>query len=98
MRSSVDVLSVDEAGQMCLTNTLAVSQAADSPSMGFTRPVSPSRHLAHLLQGHATRLPAGARVGTGLTSSNANRRRSSSTRWRRPQPRTHREAWNSSTA
>jgi uncharacterized protein len=66
MASSVDVLFVDEAGQMCLANALAVSQAAnsmvllgdpqqlDQPQHGVHPPGTDVSALAHLLRGHPT--------------------------------------------
>jgi predicted RecB family nuclease len=66
MASSVDVLFVDEAGQMSLANVLALSQAAtsivllgdpqqlDQPQRGVHPPGVDVSVLAHLLDGHAT--------------------------------------------
>jgi predicted RecB family nuclease len=66
MANSVDVLLVDEAGQMSLANALAVSQAAsslvllgdpqqlDQPQRGVHPPGADVSALAHLLQEHAT--------------------------------------------
>jgi uncharacterized protein len=66
MEHSVDVLVVDEAGQMCLANTLAVSQSAESlvllgdpqqldqPQHGVHPPGTDVSALAHLLRGHPT--------------------------------------------
>lgn len=66
MARSVDVLFVDEAGQMSLANVLAVSQAADSlvllgdpqqldqPQKGVHPPGAGVSALAHLLNGQAT--------------------------------------------
>jgi uncharacterized protein len=66
MARSVDVLFVDEAGQMSLANALAVSQAAsslvvlgdpqqlDQPQRGVHPPGADVSALAHLLQEHAT--------------------------------------------
>ena len=66
MASSVDVLFVDEAGQMSLANVLALSQAAssvvllgdpqqlDQPQRGVHPPGADVSALAHLLQDHAT--------------------------------------------
>ncbi len=66
MASSVDVLFVDEAGQMSLANVLAVSQAAtsivllgdpqqlDQPQRGIQPPGAEVSALAHLLNGRAT--------------------------------------------
>jgi superfamily I DNA and/or RNA helicase len=66
MANSVDVLFVDEAGQMSLANVLAVSQAAtslvllgdpqqlDQPQRGVHPPGADVSALAHLLNGHAT--------------------------------------------
>lgn len=73
MRSSVDVLVIDEAGQFSLANTLAVSVAADSlvllgdpqqlaqPSKGSHPPGAERSALEHLLDGEET-IP----VGRGL--------------------------------
>jgi uncharacterized protein len=67
---SVDVLFVDEAGQMALANALAAAPAApnlvllgdpqqlDQPSKGLHPPGMPASALAHVLGGEAT-LPAG---------------------------------------
>lgn len=66
MAKSVDVLFVDEAGQMSLANVLAVSQAAksivllgdpqqlDQPQKGVHPPGAEVSALAHLLNGKAT--------------------------------------------
>jgi uncharacterized protein len=66
MADSVDVLFVDEAGQMALANVLAVSQAAtsivllgdpqqlDQPQRGIQPPGAEVSALAHLLNGRAT--------------------------------------------
>ncbi len=66
MAESVDVLFVDEAGQMSLANVLAVSQAAnsivllgdpqqlDQPQKGVHPPGAEVSALAHLLNGKAT--------------------------------------------
>jgi uncharacterized protein len=66
MANSVDVLLVDEAGQMSLANALAVSQAAsslvllgdpqqlDQPQRGVHPPGADVSALAHLLQQQAT--------------------------------------------
>ena len=66
MASSVDVLLVDEAGQMSLANVLAVSPAAtsivllgdpqqlDQPQKGIQPPGAEVSALAHLLNGRAT--------------------------------------------
>jgi uncharacterized protein len=66
MASSVDVLFVDEAGQMSLANVLAIAQAAtsvvllgdpqqlDQPQQGVHPPGADVSTLAHLLNGHAT--------------------------------------------
>ncbi len=66
MADSVDVLFVDEAGQMSLANVLAISQAAtsvvllgdpqqlDQPQRGVHPPGVDVSALAHLLDGHAT--------------------------------------------
>jgi AAA domain len=69
MASSVDVLFIDEAGQMSLVNVLAVSQAAissvllgdpqqlDQPQKGIHPPGADGSAFDHLLQGHATITP-----------------------------------------
>jgi uncharacterized protein len=66
MTNSVDVLFVDEAGQMSLANVLAVSRSAtslvllgdpqqlDQPQRGVHPPGVGVSALAHLLNGHAT--------------------------------------------
>ncbi len=66
MANSVDVLFVDEAGQMSLANTLAISQAArsivllgdpqqlDQPQRGVHPPGSEVSALGHLLNGRKT--------------------------------------------
>ena len=66
MAGSVDVLFVDEAGQMSLANVLAVSPAAksvillgdpqqlDQPQKGVHPPGAEVSALAHLLDGHTT--------------------------------------------
>lgn len=66
MSNSVDVLVVDEAGQMCLADVLAISQAATSiillgdpqqlnqPQRGVHPPGVDVSSLAHLLNGRAT--------------------------------------------
>jgi uncharacterized protein len=66
MANSVDVLLVDEAGQMSLANVLAVSPAAtsivllgdpqqlDQPQKGIQPPGAEVSALAHLLNGRAT--------------------------------------------
>ncbi len=66
MANSVDVLFVDEAGQMSLANVLAISQAAtsvvllgdpqqlDQPQRGVHPPGVDLSALAHLLDGRAT--------------------------------------------
>jgi len=66
MANSVDVLFVDEAGQMSLANVLAIAQAAtslvllgdpqqlDQPQRGVHPPGVDVSALAHLLEGHAT--------------------------------------------
>jgi len=66
MANSVDVLFVDEAGQMSLADVLAISQAAKSivllgdpqqlnqPQKGVHPPGVDLSALAHLLDGHAT--------------------------------------------
>jgi uncharacterized protein len=70
MANSVDVLFVDEAGQMSLADALAISQAARSvvllgdpqqlnqPQKGVHPPGVDVSALAHLLDGHATIDPA----------------------------------------
>ncbi|MXY25694.1 MAG: TM0106 family RecB-like putative nuclease [Acidobacteria bacterium] len=70
MASAVDVLVIDEAGQMSLANTLAVSQAAsslvllgdprqlDQPIQGIHPPGADVSALGHLLGGSATVDPA----------------------------------------
>ena len=69
MASSVDVLFIDEAGQMSLANVLAVSQAAtnavlpgdpqqlDQPQKGIHPPGAEGSAFDHLLQGRATIAP-----------------------------------------
>jgi predicted RecB family nuclease len=66
MANSVDVLFVDEAGQMSLANVLAISQAAtsvvllgdpqqlDQPQKGLHPPGAEVSALSHLLNGRAT--------------------------------------------
>jgi predicted RecB family nuclease len=66
MAGAVDVLFVDEAGQMSLANALAAAPAArtlvllgdpqqlDQPSKGIHPPGMPTSALAHLLRGEAT--------------------------------------------
>lgn len=66
MASTVDVLFVDEAGQMSLANVLAISQAAtsivllrdpqqlDQPQKGVHPPGAEVSALGHLLNGRAT--------------------------------------------
>lgn len=66
MANSVDVLFVDEAGQMCLANLLALSQATrslvllgdpqqlDQPQQGLHPPGAEASALGHLLNGRAT--------------------------------------------
>ena len=66
MANSVDVLFLDEAGQISLANTLAVSQAAtsivllgdpqqlDQPQRGVHPPGAEVSALGHFLNGHAT--------------------------------------------
>src|SRR5262249_35347669 len=66
MAESVDVLFVDEAGQMSLANVLAVSQAArsvvllgdpqqlDQPQKGIHPPGADVSAMAHILNGEAT--------------------------------------------
>jgi predicted RecB family nuclease len=66
MANSVDVLFLDEAGQISLANTLAVSQAAtsivllgdpqqlDQPQRGIHPPGAEVSALGHLLDGRAT--------------------------------------------
>jgi uncharacterized protein len=70
MADAVDVLFVDEAGQMSLANLLAVAQAAKSlvllgdpqqlnqPRKGIHPPGAEGSAFDHLLQGHATIAPA----------------------------------------
>ena len=70
MADTVDVLFVDEAGQMSLANVLAVAQAAkslvllgdpqqlDQPRKGIHPPGAEGSAFDHLLQGHATIAPA----------------------------------------
>jgi uncharacterized protein len=69
MANSVDVLFIDEAGQMSLANTLAISQAAtsmvflgdpqqlDQPQRGVHPPGAEVSALGHLLNGRKT-IPA----------------------------------------
>lgn len=69
MATSVDVLFLDEAGQMSLANTLAISQAAtsivllgdpqqlDQPQRGIHPPGAEASALGHLLNGRATISP-----------------------------------------
>jgi hypothetical protein len=69
MANSVDVLFIDEAGQMSLANVLAASQAAtssvllgdpqqlDQPQKGIHPPGADGSAFDHLLQGHATITP-----------------------------------------
>jgi uncharacterized protein len=71
MASSVDVLFIDEAGQMSLADVLAASQAAtsvvllgdpqqlDQPQQGIHPPGADGSAFDHLLRGHAT-------IGPGL--------------------------------
>jgi uncharacterized protein len=66
LANSVDVLFVDEAGQMSLANTLAMCQAAtsvvllgdpqqlDQPQRGVHPPGAEVSALGHVLNGHAT--------------------------------------------
>jgi superfamily I DNA and/or RNA helicase len=66
MAASVDVLFIDEAGQMSLANVLAISQAAtssvllgdpqqlDQPQKGFHPPGAEGSAFDHLLRGLAT--------------------------------------------
>jgi predicted RecB family nuclease len=66
LASSVDVLFIDEAGQMSLANVLAASQAAtssvlfgdpqqlDQPQKGIHPPGADGSAFDHLLKGHAT--------------------------------------------
>ena len=66
MASSVDVLLIDEAGQMSLADVLAASQAArslvllgdpqqlDQPQQGIQPPGADGSAFDHLLRGHAT--------------------------------------------
>ena len=70
MTDAVDVLVIDEAGQMSLANTLAVSQTArslvllgdprqlDQPLQGVHPPGADTSALGHLLDGAATIAPA----------------------------------------
>ena len=70
MAGAVDVVVIDEAGQMSLANTLAVSQAAsslvllgdprqlDQPIQGIHPPGADVSALGHLLGGSATADPA----------------------------------------
>ncbi len=70
MAEAVDVLVIDEAGQMSLANTLAVSQAAsslvllgdprqlDQPIQGIHPPGADVSALGHLLGGSATADPS----------------------------------------
>lgn len=76
MANSVDVLFVDEAGQMSLADVLAVSQAATSifllgdpqqlnqPQQGVHPPGVDVSASAHLLDGRATIDPEKARIAT----------------------------------
>jgi predicted RecB family nuclease len=69
MAKSVDVLFIDEAGQMSLANVLAIAQAAtslvllgdpqqlDQPQKGVHPPGADASSFDHLLQGHATITP-----------------------------------------
>jgi superfamily I DNA and/or RNA helicase len=69
MSRSVDVLFIDEAGQMSLANVLAVAQAAtsslllgdpqqlDQPQRGVHPPGADGSAFAHLLQGRSTITP-----------------------------------------
>jgi superfamily I DNA and/or RNA helicase len=69
MANSVDVLFIDEAGQMSLANVLAASQAAtssvllgdpqqlDQPQRGIHPPGADGSAFDHLLQGRATITP-----------------------------------------
>jgi len=78
MAQSVDVLFVDEAGQMSLANVLAISQAAtsvvllgdpqqlDQPQRGVHPPGAEVSALGHLLNGGST---IGADQGLFLTES-----------------------------
>jgi hypothetical protein len=78
MARSVDVLFVDEAGQMSLANALAISQAAtsvvllgdpqqlDQPQRGVHPPGAEVSALRHLLNGRAT---IGATQGIFLTET-----------------------------
>jgi len=80
MHQSVDVLFVDEAGQMCLADVLAVSQAAtscvllgdpqqlDQPQRGVHPPGADGSAFRHLLGERATILP-----GQGLFLSETQR-------------------------
>jgi uncharacterized protein len=70
MADTVDVLFVDEAGQMSLANVLAVAQATkslvllgdpqqlDQPRKGIHPPGAEASAFDHLLQGHVTIAPA----------------------------------------
>jgi uncharacterized protein len=70
MADAVDVLFVDEAGQMSLANVLAVAQAAkslvllgdpqqlDQPRKGIHPPGAEDSAFDHLLQGHSTIAPS----------------------------------------
>jgi predicted RecB family nuclease len=78
MATSVDVLFVDEAGQMSLANVLAVAQAATSsvllgdpqqleqPQKGIHPPGAEGSAFDHLLRGHAT---ISAKEGLFLTET-----------------------------
>jgi uncharacterized protein len=78
MADAVDVLFVDEAGQMSLANVLAASPAAksivllgdpqqlDQPQRGVHPPGAEASALSHLLNGHAT---IGADQGLFLAES-----------------------------
>jgi superfamily I DNA and/or RNA helicase len=69
MANSVDVLFIDEAGQMSLANVLSAPQAAtssvllgdpqqlDQPQKGIHPPGADGSAFDHLLQGHATITP-----------------------------------------
>jgi AAA domain len=70
MADTVDVLFIDEAGQISLANALAVAQAAtslvllgdpqqlDQPQKGIHPPGADGSAFDHLLQGHATIAPS----------------------------------------
>ena len=82
MANSVDVLFLDEAGQISLANTLAVSQAAtsivllgdpqqlDQPQRGIHPPGAEVSALGHLLNGH---LPSPSHICDSVTLSAGHR-------------------------